>query len=210
MNMWLGIAAIVIGYLLGSFPTAYLIGKLRKGVDVRQVGLGNMGAANVFREIGRREGIIVWAVDVAKGAGAILIAQALQVTQPWVLGAGAAALVGHSFPIYIGFRGGKGAATTMGIFLALAPVPMLITFALLSIPFLVLRRIIAAICIVAPILPFLIWKMEGSVVLAWYAAAILLFMALRNIPSPKKIRELPSQFKYHKSNDTHQGSGINL
>ena len=208
--MWSGIAAIVIGYLLGSCPTAYLIGKLRKGVDVRQVGMGNMGAANVFREIGRREGIIVWAVDVAKGAGAILIAQALQVTQPWMLGAGAAALVGHSFPIYIGFRGGKGAATTMGIFLALAPVPMLITFALLSIPFLVLRRIIAAICIVAPILPFLIWKIEDSVILAWYAAAILLFMALRNIPSPQKIREMVAQFKNRKATRPHEGSGLDI
>lgn len=210
MNLWFGIAAIVIGYLLGSIPTAYLIGRMRKGVDVRQVGVGNMGAANVFREIGRREGIIVWAVDVAKGAGAILIAQALQVTQPWVLGAGAAALLGHSFPVYIGFRGGKGAATTMGIFLALAPAPILITFAMLIIPFLVLRRIFAAICIVSPILPFLIWKMEDSIILAWYAAALLLFMALRNIPCPQKIREAIAKFRNRKATGPHENDNIDI
>src|SRR4030042_5228916 len=120
----LGIVAILTSYLLGSFPTAYIIGKWRKGVDIREVGAGNMGAANVFREIGPWEGILCWAGDVAKGSAVILVAQSLNISLPWVLGAGLAALLGHSFPVYIGFRGGKGASTTMGLFLVLAPVPM--------------------------------------------------------------------------------------
>jgi glycerol-3-phosphate acyltransferase PlsY len=209
--MWLGIASILIGYLLGSIPSAYIAGKLRKGVDIRQVGVGNMGAANTFREIGRWAGIAVWAADVAKGAAAILIVQeALHVTQLWVLGAGFAAMLGHSFPIYIGFRGGKGAATTMGIFLALAPVPMLITFALLIIPYFGLRRIVAAVCIVAPLLPLLIWKFESSAVLVWYAVALLIFMGLRNIPSPRKIQEFLASIKNRKAAKTHEGNGINI
>jgi len=204
--MLFNIAAIIIGYLLGSIPAAYIMGRVRKGVDIRQVGVGNVGAANTFREIGRWEGIIVWAVDVAKGAGAMLIAQALNVAQPWVLGAGAAALVGHNFPVYIGFRGGKGAATTMGIFLVLAPEAMLVTFALLAIPYLFLKRIFAAVCIVAPVLPFLIWKLESSVVLAWYAVALLIFMGFRNVLEPQRVREFMAILKNKVAERTQKGS----
>jgi glycerol-3-phosphate acyltransferase PlsY len=180
--MLLGILALVTGYLLGSFPTAYIIGRWRKDVDIREVGVGNMGAANVFREIGPWEGILCWAGDVAKGSAAILVSQALGVDQPWILGAGAGALVGHNFPIYVGFRGGKGGATTMGIFLVLTPIPMLIAFTALSIPYIFFRRIFIAMCIVAPFLPLLIWFLEGSLVFTLYSLALLLFMGLRNLP----------------------------
>ena len=204
--MLYGIASIIIGYLLGSFPMAYIMGRIRKGVDIRQVGVGNMGAANTFREIGHWEGIFVWLVDVAKGVGAILVANALHVAQPWVLGAGAAAVLGHNFPVYVGFKGGKGAATTMGVFLVLAPEAMLITIALLVIPYLFLRRIFAAVCVVAPVLPFLVWKFESSVVLAWYAVALLIFMGLRNICKPQRICELAVEFKNKMANKTPKSS----
>jgi len=203
--MLFNILVIVIGYLLGSIPAAYIMGRIRRGVDIRQIGVGNMGAANTFREIGSWEGIIVWVVDMAKGAGAILIAQALNVAQPWVLGAGAAALLGHNFPVYVGFRGGKGAATTMGIFLVLAPEAMLITFALLAIPYLFLKRIFAAVCIVAPVLPFLIWKFESSAVLAWYAVAMLVFMGFRNILEPQRVREFVASLKSKLAERTSKG-----
>ena len=191
----LHLTVIVVGYLLGSFPTAYIVAKRRKGVDIREVGVGNMGAANTFREIGPREGAIVWAVDLAKGAAAILIAQALNVSQPWVLAVGFAALLGHSFPLYIGFRGGKGAATAMGIFLVLAPEAMAITFALLAIPFFFTRRIFIAICIVAPLLPLLIWQFEQSAVLTVYSVALLFFMGLRNLPGHEELRAVLARVK---------------
>jgi len=187
--MLLGITAILIGYLLGSFPTAYIIAKLRKGVDIRQVGAGNMGAANVFREIGPWEGILCWAIDVAKGSTSILAAQAFHLPQPWVLATGVAALLGHNFPVYIGFRGGKGAATTMGIFLVLAPEAMAITFAALWIPYSFVRRIFIAMCIISPLLPLLIWFFEGSLVPVLYSIALLLFMGFRNLPLPKHLQE---------------------
>jgi len=185
-----GAAAVLIAYLLGSFPTAYIIGKWRKGVDIREVGVGNMGAANVFREIGPWEGILCWAGDVAKGSAAILVAQTLGVSPPWVFAAGVAALLGHSFPVYIGFRGGKGAATTMGIFLVLTPIPMAITFAILAIPYIFVRRIFVAMCIVAPFLPILIWFLEYSTALVIYSIVLLIFMGLRNLPSPKQLRQM--------------------
>jgi glycerol-3-phosphate acyltransferase PlsY len=173
---------ILIGYLLGSFPTAYIISRWRKNVDIREVGTGNMGAANVFREIGPWDGILCWAGDVAKGSVAILAAQGLQLSQPWVLAAGATAILGHSFPIYIGFRGGKGGATTMGIFLVLTPIPMLITFAALAIPYIFVHRIFIAMCIVAPLLPLLIWFLNNSLILTLYSLVLLLFMGFRNLP----------------------------
>ncbi len=81
---------------------------MRKGIDIRNIGSGNMGAANVIRQIGTHEGIFVAIIDVAKGAVAILIAQALNISEPWVFGTGFGALVGHNFPVFAGFRGGRG------------------------------------------------------------------------------------------------------
>lgn len=180
------IAVIVIGYLLGSIPSAYIVSRLTAGVDIRKQGLGNMGAANVFREVGRWKGIIVWAADVAKGSAAVLIAMALHVAQPWVLGAGFAALVGHNFPVYIGFRGGIGAATFMGIFLVLAPETMIIIFVLMAIPFLIAHRVIVAIMCAAPVFPVVLWFFERSWVLVIYAVVLLIFMGIRSIPGTRR------------------------
>ena len=100
--MLLGFTVIVVGYFLGSIPSAYIMARLRKGIDIRNCGVGNVGAVNVYRHVGVWEGLVVAFADIAKGAAAVLIAQALGVTQLWVLGAGFAALLGHNYPIFIG------------------------------------------------------------------------------------------------------------
>jgi len=176
-----GIASVLIGYLMGSVPAPYLVARLSKQVDIRRVGVGNMGAANVFREIGLVEGAVAAVADVAKGAAVVLVAWSLGVAQPWVLGAGFAALLGHNFPVYIGFRGGKGAATTIGVFLVLAPQAMAITLGVLVLVYLFVRRIFFALCLSVPFLPLLIWQLEESAVLALYALAFVIFMAARNL-----------------------------
>src|SRR4030043_1976804 len=142
-----GILSIIIGYLLGSIPTAYIVARKRKGIDIRDVGSRNMGGANVMREIGTPEGVFVMLIDIAKGAGAILIAQTLNISELWIFGAGFAALVGHNFPVFAGFRGGKGSATVIGIFLVLAPLSMLVTLVIVAIPFFTTRKYPAAILI---------------------------------------------------------------
>jgi len=189
-----GIPSIIIGYLLGSIPTAYIVARLRKGIDIRTVGSRNMGAANVMREIGAREGIFVGLIDIAKGAGAILIAQALNISELWVFGAGFAALVGHNFPVFAGFRGGKGSATVIGIFLVLAPLSMLVTLVIVAIPFLTTRKFSAAILIGIALvvvgfglLPLFIWLFEGSLMLVRYVLTIGIFMLVRN---PSGIKQL--------------------
>jgi glycerol-3-phosphate acyltransferase PlsY len=185
--MLLGILSIIIGYLLGSVPTAYIVSRIRKGVDIRNIGSRNMGGANVMREIGAREGVFVGLIDIAKGAGAILIAQALNISELWVFGAGLAALVGHNFPVFARFRGGRGSATIIGIFLALAPEAMLITLAVVAIPFFTTRKFGAAILIGFALLPVFLWLLEGSLALVRYALVIDVFMLIRNLSSIKQI-----------------------
>lgn len=184
----MGTLGIVIGYLLGSIPTAYIVGRLRKGVDVRDIGSRNMGAANVMREIGIPEGILVLLIDVAKGAGAILVAQALEVSELWVFGAGFAAVVGHNFPVFAGFRGGRGTAALIGIFLVLAFESTLVTLVIVVIPFFVTLRFPAAVLIGIALgflgfalLPLFIWLLEGSLMLVYYALSIDIFMLVRNL-----------------------------
>jgi glycerol-3-phosphate acyltransferase PlsY len=185
--MPLGILSIIIGYLLGSIPTAYILSRLRKGIDIRKVGSRNMGAANVMREIGVHEGVFVGLIDVAKGAGAILIAQALNISELWVFGAGFAALVGHNFPVFAGFRGGRGSATVIGIFLVLAPLATLVTLAIIAIPFFTTHKFSAAILIGFALLPLFVWLLEDSLMLVRYALVIDLFMLIRNLSGVKQV-----------------------
>ena len=124
--------ALAISYAVGSIPFAYLAGAAA-GVDLRQQGSGNLGATNVFRVLGWKIGLLVFLADALKGALPVLLL-APRVHAPgdpmlWALACGVAAIVGHVRPLYLGFRkGGKGVATASGVFLALAPLPMLVTF----------------------------------------------------------------------------------
>jgi len=182
-----GILSIIIGYLLGSIPTAYIVSRMRKGIDIRNIGSGNMGGANVMREIGTHEGVFVGLFDIAKGVVAILIAQALSISELWVFGAGFATLVGHNFPVFAGFRGGRGSATIIGIFLVLAPEAILVTLVVVAIPFFTTRKFSAAILIGFALLPLFVWLLEGSLALLRYALAIDVFMLIRNLTGIKQV-----------------------
>jgi len=185
--MPLGILSIIIGYLLGSIPTAYIVSRIRKGIDIRSIGSGNMGGANVMREIGTHEGVFVGLIDIAKGAGAILIGQALDIPELWVYGTAFAALVGHNFPVFARFRGGRGSATIIGIFLVLAPKAILVTLAIIAIPFFTTRKFTAAILIGFGLLPLFVWLFEGSLTLVRYVLVIDLFMLLRNLSNLRQV-----------------------
>jgi acyl phosphate:glycerol-3-phosphate acyltransferase len=118
MNMLL---PALFGYLLGSVPFAYLLTRRHSGLDLRRAGSGNVGAANVLRTAGVRMGLGAMALDVAKGAATVLLAQGLGAGPGASAAAGLAAITGHVYPIWLGFRGGKGVATTCGVFAILAP-----------------------------------------------------------------------------------------
>ena len=111
--------ALVLAYLLGSIPFALIAGKLH-GVDLRQAGSGNLGATNVFRTLGRTAGVAVMVLDIAKGAAAVLVAVALT-NNPWPVAAAALAILGHVFPVWTHFKGGKGVAVGAGALIGLVP-----------------------------------------------------------------------------------------
>ncbi len=133
---------VLLGYFLGSIPTAWIAGRLLKGVDIRRVGDENMGAANAFRQLGAKAGVAVFFVDAGKGALAILIAQAANIPQTVVLFTGVAAVAGHNWPVFIGFRGGRGESTTIGVLLTLITQPMLIVGGVAIVAFFITRRVI--------------------------------------------------------------------
>jgi glycerol-3-phosphate acyltransferase PlsY len=113
--------AVFFGYLAGSVPFAYLLAR-RAGIDVRRVGSGNVGAANVLRTTGAWRGVIVMALDMGKGALAVVVAAASSGAPPVAVASGAAAIVGHIYPVWLRFHGGKGVAVAAGVFAVLAPV----------------------------------------------------------------------------------------
>lgn len=120
--LWLAAA-----YVLGATPTAYLAGRLARGIDLREHGSRNLGATNVYRVLGWRWAIPVALVDVAKGAIPVALFARWAETDPWgAVALGIAAVLGHVFSPYMGFRGGKGVATALGMFLALAPLAVAI------------------------------------------------------------------------------------
>lgn len=113
-------AAIAIAYLIGSIPFALLLAKLA-GADLRRIGSGNLGAANVMRASGVRAGVLVALLDMAKGAAGVIIAERLSAGPTGTALAGFAAVAGHIYPVWMRFRGGKGVATACGVFSLLTP-----------------------------------------------------------------------------------------
>jgi len=154
--------ALLAGYLLGSIPFGWLAGKWCAGVDLRELGSGSTGATNVLRQVGKGPALVVFLLDVLKGSAAVLLARGL--LQPlldtassdwWVVGAGLAALAGHSWPIWLGGKGGKAVATGLGMLLGLVPAVGLACFGFF-LATLALTRIVSLSSVVASLsLPLL-------------------------------------------------------
>ncbi len=117
---------IVLGYLIGSVPFAYLLTRRLAGIDLRTKGSGNVGAANVLRTAGVRTAMAVVGLDIAKGGLAVGLSKVLDSDPTGAVAAGIAAIIGHIYPVWIGFRGGKGVATACGVFGVLAPLPTVV------------------------------------------------------------------------------------
>jgi len=132
--MWF-VLLLVIAYLIGSIPTSIIAGKVTRGIDIRDYGSRNPGATNTFRVLGRKIGVTVGLIDIFKGFFAVFFLPSLLPSDAWIsdefrrLFSGCAAVAGHIWTVFAGFRGGKGVGTSFGVFLGLAPIPSLITFA---------------------------------------------------------------------------------
>jgi|SRR5687767_3218982 acyl phosphate:glycerol-3-phosphate acyltransferase len=114
------VAVVAFGYLAGSIPFSYLVARLR-GLDLRMAGSGNIGAANVLRTTDVPTAVLALCLDAAKGAVAVLVAQRLSAEPATPVAGGLASIIGHVYPVWLGFRGGKGVATAGGVFVVLAP-----------------------------------------------------------------------------------------
>ncbi len=180
--------SLLLGYLLGSIPSGYLAGRWCKGIDLRTIGSGSTGATNVLRSVGKGPALVVFLVDVAKGAAAVLLARALSQDASlanWIeVGAGLAALAGHIWPVWLGFKGGKAVATGFGMFLGLAWPVGLACFGVFLAVFSLSRIVSLASVIAAISLPLLM--VAGSdrlanVLIALVAMALVLWRHRSNL-----------------------------
>lgn len=163
---------VLFAYLIGSIPFGYLIVRLRHGADVRNTGSGGTGATNVSRRAGKAAGVITLLLDAAKGVAAVMIAKSL-VQSTWVVGAAAvAALLGHIFPIWLKFRGGKGVATGLGVMAVLAPLPTMIAAVAFAITFLITHYVSLSSMMAAAVLPVVVFLRTGPEGRAPFLAAL--------------------------------------
>ncbi len=162
---------IIIAYLLGSIPFGYLIVRASQGADVRETGSGGTGATNVSRRAGKLAGVVTLLLDAMKGAAAVLIALWVfgllseggpaglptQSNYWWVATAAVASIVGHVFPVWLGFRGGKGVATSVGVFLVLAPIAVALAGVIFVLVVVSTRYVSLGSILAAAAIPFFVW-----------------------------------------------------
>ena len=159
------VLVIVAAYLLGSIPFGYLVVRAVAGADVRETGSGGTGATNVSRRAGKAAGVVTLALDVAKGAAAVALAQWLLTSDygvNWfVAGAAVAVILGHCFPVWLRFRGGKGVATDVGVFLSLAPLVVIFAGVLFLLTVWLTRYVSLGSIVAAATIPVWVWLQDA-------------------------------------------------
>jgi len=177
--MLIAISVIPIAYLLGSIPSAYIVGHLLKGIDMREVGDGRIGTAYSFRRLGFAGGVTVAIMDASKGSAAVLLAQMLTAELVIVLLAALAAVVGHNWSIFIHFKGGKGAATTYGVLATLVFWQLLIGMSLAAIVYLFTHKTGLSTGAMFGTLPLILWIYGASTLVAVFPVFLSLPMVLK-------------------------------
>ena len=172
--IWLGLVC----YAIGSLPTAYLFTRYILGQDIRDIGDNNSGAANVFRNVGAKAGVTVGAIDIIKGSVVIVLAKVLVDDTGMEMMAGAAALAGHNFPVHLKFRGGRGAATAVGVLIASVPIVGLPVGAFCLVLLYFTHKAIYPLAVFLVAIPALTWPAGYSVSLAIYAVAMPMAVGL--------------------------------
>jgi glycerol-3-phosphate acyltransferase PlsY len=195
-EVWLGIAAVVLGYFLGSIPSAYIAGRLVKGIDIRTVGSKNMGAMNSIYSLGLVPGLIVLAADIGKGVAAVGFAQLMGAPTIAMFLAGTAAVLGHSFPVWLGFRGGKGGAPLVGVFIYLMPWGILIGLSIFGLLLFFTRFPTLSYSLALLSFPFIAWLINGRGDYVIYSCLMLLIPLLLYIPRIKEMRAKSGNWKH--------------
>ena len=188
--MWFPYLLLAIAYLLGSFPTGYLVGRMA-GIDIRDHGSGSTGATNVWRNVGKFAGISVFVTDFAKGAIAIYLMQQAnwlianlglnQSITPdqlsfFVIGAGMLALIGHSRPVWLGFKGGKSVATGVGILFMLNWIVAIAAFSVWLATMAIWRTVSISSIAAATAAPVLMWTLQGNMIYSSFVTVGCIFV----------------------------------
>lgn len=193
----------IIGYFLGSIPTAYIVTRLKTGRDIRKLGGGNVGGLNTFKEVGTLPAIFVTVVDIGKGTAVVAITHwAMNLAQPYVLLAAIAAVIGHNWMVWLKFSGGKGMGASIGALFVIMPIydyalELAIFLAIIVIPMVLTRNVALSMGIGLISLPFIFWLggthsgllVVWSVLVGLIIAGKFLPTALRALSKTKGIKD---------------------
>ena len=194
---------IIIGYFLGSIPTAYLVTRLKTGKDIRKLGGGNVGGLNTFKEVGLVPAVIVTLIDISKGAAVVAITHwALHLDRPYILLAAIATIIGHNWMVWLKFNGGKGMGASIGVLVIIMPIygyslGLAIFSVIVAIPLLLTSNIALSMGLGLLSLPFIFWLggthsgmlVIWSVVMGLIIAAKFTPTALRALAKTKNIKD---------------------
>ncbi|MFB0559107.1 MAG: glycerol-3-phosphate acyltransferase [Dehalococcoidales bacterium] len=185
------IIAVVLGYLLGSIPSAYIATRIATGKDIRRIGGGNVGGLNTYQEVGAIPALVVGIVDLGKGAAAVAIAYwLLDVSQLFVMLAGLAAVIGHMWMVFLKFSGGKGMGSTFGALAVLMPVygywyGFLIFLGVIAVPLIITRNLALAMGIGILFLPLITWLITHSMLATVLAISLGVLVASKFFPTAR-------------------------
>ena len=180
---WLGIG--LLAYFIGAIPTAFLFARFASGSDIRSIGDNNSGAANVYREVGPKAGLACGAIDIIKGGVAVLLARLIAHDPGIEMLAGICALAGHIWPVFLRFRGGRGAAVAVGVLIAMVPLITLPLGALSLVALYHTRKSMVPLAMFLAGVPLLSWvtvfTVGSNVALAGYALAVPVIAGLSHL-----------------------------
>lgn len=179
------ILSLLLAYLIGSLSTSTLITRWRTGTDIREQGSGNAGATNTVRVLGVRWGLVVLVLDAIKGVVAVVLAVLLAHGHPWSwYAAGLVVVAGHNWPVFFGFRGGKGIATTIGVYFVLLPLPALLAV-VVAVLLIALTRYVSlgtlTLVILVPVFCAAMGRSAGVIVFTAFIAVLSLYRHRQNV-----------------------------
>lgn len=189
-----GLIAMVIGYIFGSLPSAYLITRWRTGKDIRRMGGGNIGGLNTLREVGALPGLAVIILDLGKGAAAVAVAYRVlhltNLSHPWVLLAGLASIVGHNWMVWLKFGGGRGMAATIGTAIMVFPLygypqGILLFLGVVVTPLVITHNVALSMSIGLISLPFIGWLGMKSGLFVLWSVVTGLIIGLKFLPTAR-------------------------
>lgn len=179
---------VVLSYFIGSHPTAYLIVRFFTGQDVRKLGSGNVGGTNALRAAGLKIGVAVTIIDCAKGAIPVLLMRWYDPASKWQALAMLAAVLGHCFPVWLRFKGGKGVATGLGAFMVLSPKASLAALGLWLLILIIGRYVSVASMLASALFPLLLYYISGPpMTVLWAVTLAAAIIVLRHQPNMKKL-----------------------